>query len=177
MSPVRRALTVLTALLAPALALTGVAACAGGGGDDAVAYAATDLVTGEEVSLAAWRDGRPAVLVSWATWCRECDEQLAALQDFAASPAADGLAVVAVNLDAADVEDEIRAKVDAHALTTTLWRDRGNEFKRSFGALGVPTTVVVAADGTVEAMFPGAAHFDDGAVIAALDRVRDGGAP
>jgi thiol-disulfide isomerase/thioredoxin len=176
MSPVRRTLTVLAALLVPAVALAGVAGCAGGDGGDAVAYLATDLVTGEEVSLEAWRDGRPAVLVSWATWCQECDEQLAALAAFAASPASGGLAVAAVNLDAADVEDEIRAKVDAHGLTTALWRDRRNDFKRSFAALGVPTTVVVGADGTVQAMFPGAADFDDDAVVAALDRAR-GGAP
>lgn len=177
MTSTRRILTALAALvaavLAPAAALAG---CGGGDGGDAVAYAATDLATGEEISLEAWRDGRPAMLVSWATWCRECDEELAALQAFATSPAADGIEVVAVNLDAAGVEDEIQAKIDAHGLTTTVWRDRRNEFKRSFGALGVPTTVVVAADGSVEAMFPGAVDFDDGEVVAALDRVRDGGA-
>lgn len=142
-----------------------------GGGDDVVDYAAADLRTGEEVSVASLR-GRPAVLVSWATWCRECDEELTALQEFAGSAEAAGMEVVAVNLDAADVEDEIDAKIERTGLSVTLWRDRRNEFKRSFGALGVPTTVLVDRAGRVAATFPGGVDFDDEEMRAALDEVR-----
>jgi peroxiredoxin len=160
----------LRAVLACAALGLLVAACSGRDAA-AVGYAATDLATGAAVSVESLR-GEPALLVSWATWCRECDKELAGLQAFAASPQADGLSIVAVNLDAADVGDEIDAKIERHGLTVALWRDRHNDFKRAFRALGVPTTVVLAADGTVVGTFPGAVDFDDEDVLAALDDAR-----
>jgi peroxiredoxin len=153
-----------------AVALVVATGC--GSGDDR-AYAVTDLETGDTVSLDDLA-GAPAVLVSWATWCRECDEELASLQAFAESPAADGVTVVAVNLDAADVDDAIHDKIERHGLTVELWRDRRNEFRRAFGALGVPTTVVLDADGDVVGTFPGGVASDEDALADALRRAGAG---
>ena len=147
-----------------------LAAC--GGGSEPSGYEAKDLVTGAEVSVDDLR-GRPALLVSWTTWCAECGEELAGLAEFAASDAADGLEIVAVNLDAGDVDDEITAKVERHDLSTALWRDRRNEFRSAFGALGVPTSVLLDADGDVRGTFPGAVDFDDAELLAAIDEIRD----
>ena len=151
------------------VAALGLSGCGGGGGG--AAWSGADLRTGAPVSVADLR-GQPALLVSWATWCRECDEELAGLQAFAESDAAEGLRIVAVNLDAAKVEDEIDAKIAKHGLTVDLWRDRRNEFKRAFGALGVPTTVLLDAEGKVVGTFPGAIDFEDEKVLAAIDKVR-----
>jgi thiol-disulfide isomerase/thioredoxin len=155
-----------------ALALAAVVLAACGGGSERAPYEATDLVTGEEVSVDDLR-GHPALLVSWTTWCAECDEELAGLAEFAASDAADGLEIVAVNLDAGDVDDEITAKLERHDLSTALWRDRRNEFRGAFAAVGVPTTVLLDADGDVRGTFPGAVDFDDDEVLAAIDEIRD----
>jgi thiol-disulfide isomerase/thioredoxin len=163
----RRALVAVVA----AVALTLATGCGGTSGD-ATSYGAVDMSTGDDVSVDDLR-GRPVLLVSWATWCAECDELLGGLQAFAESPAADGVEVVAVNLDASDT-DEIDAKIDAHGLTTGLWRDRRNEFKSAFGALGVPTSVVVDVDGAVVASFPGAVDFGGEDVSRALDSARAG---
>lgn len=160
----------LAAVLA-ALAVVVGTSC-GGSSSGAVSYEAQDLITGEDVSVASTR-GEPTLLVSWTTWCTECDEELAGMQAFAESTAAEGIEIIAVNLDAADVTDEINAKVAAHGLTARLWRDRRNDFKRVFGALGVPTTVLIDADGTVVGLFPGAVDFDDEAILDALEQVRD----
>jgi thiol-disulfide isomerase/thioredoxin len=148
---VRRRRTVLLG------ALLLVTAC-GAAVEERAPYGATDLRTGAAVSVADLA-GAPALLVSWTTWCTECDELLSGLADFADSPAAEGVEIVAVNLDAADVEAEIYAKLTEHSIDTALWRDRRNEFKRVFGAIGVPTTVLLDADGGVVATFPGAADF------------------
>lgn len=148
-----------------------LAACGDSGGKQAVSYTAATMSSGDKVSLSSL-SGHPAVLVSWATWCTECDKELGALQSFAQSPAADGLKIVAVNLDAADVQDEIDAKVERHHLSVELWRDRRNGFKSAFGALGVPTTVVLDRGGTVVGTFPGAVDFSDAAVVAAIDTAR-----
>ena len=154
------------------LALAGAVVLAACGSEDSgSSYTATDMVSGEEVSVDSLQ-GRPALLVSWTTWCTECDEELAGLAAFADSPEAEGIEIVAVNLDAAHVEDEIDAKVSEHGLTTTLWRDRRNEFRGAFGAIGVPTTVLLDAEGEVAGTFPGAVDFEDAEVLEALDELR-----
>jgi thiol-disulfide isomerase/thioredoxin len=164
-----------TTLLAAVLGLGLLVAC-GAGGHARPAYAAEDLRSGEPVSLAQF-DGEPILLVSWTTWCTECDELLSGLAAFAGSPAAEGIAVVAVNLDAASVEDEIDAKLARHEVDAVLWRDRRNEFRRVFGAPGVPTAVVIGSNGEVGGVFPGAVEFADGPVAVALDDVRGVPAP
>lgn len=161
----RRAIDVLLGL---AVLLAGC----GGESAEREPYAATDLRSGEAVSVADLA-GRPALLVSWTTWCTECDELLSGLAEFAASPAAEGVEIVAVNLDAADVPAEIDAKIAEHELTTDLWRDRRNDFKRAFGAMGVPTTILLDGEGTVVGTFPGAADFD-GEVAEAIASVMAG---
>lgn len=161
---------IVLVVVAAVAAWTG-AGCGSSGSDEP--YAVEDLATGSAVSTEQL-EGRPAVLMSWATWCRECDELLAGLQEFATSDAAEGVEVVAVNLDAADVEEEIQQKVDRHGLTVELWRDRRNEFKGAFGAIGVPTTVVLDPDGQVVGTFPGAVDHDGPEVRAALAEARSG---
>lgn len=147
------------------------AAC-GGGESGGVSYTATKLASGEKVSVESLR-GKPALLVSWATWCNECDKELAGLQAFAESPEADGVQIVAVNLDAADVNEQIQAKIDRHHLSVELWRDKRNGFKRAFGALGVPTTVLLDREGKVAGTFPGAVGFENADILAALHETRE----
>lgn len=159
-------------LVGVAILMVSATACGGdSGAATGVDYQATALRSGEPVSTTSLR-GTPALLVSWATWCRECDEELAGLQAFASSPDAEGLAIVAVNLDAADVETEIDAKIERHGLTVDLWRDRRNGFKKAFSALGVPTTVVLDRNGIVVGTFPGAVDFGDAKVMAAVSQAR-----
>lgn len=154
-------------LLAMALIAGG---CAGDRGD-ASEYSATELRSGDPVTVETMR-GDAVVLVSWATWCRECDAELTRLQAFADSAEADGLQVIAVNIDAADVEEEIDEKITRNGLEVTLWRDRRNDFRRSFGALGVPTTVLLDREGVVAGTFPGGADFESPELAAALEQVK-----
>ena len=150
----------------------GTAALSACAGDEAgSSYEASELRSGEPVSVESLR-GSPVLLVSWATWCRECDEELAGLEEFAQSDSAEGVQIVAVNLDAADVDAEIDAKIQKHGLTVDLWRDRRNNFKRTFSALGVPTTVMLDAQGAVVGTYPGAVDFDNDEFLEALDEVR-----
>lgn len=168
MRRVRAALAAVPLLTAPIL----LASCGDGDGGP-VTYRAVDLATGEDTSITSLR-GEPALLMSWTTWCTECDEALSGIQAFADSRQARDITVVAVNLDAGDVAGEIDAKIADHGLTTIVWRDRHNDFARAFGALGVPTTVVLGADGSVAGIFPGAVDLGAADVVDALERARGG---
>ena len=100
------------------------------------------------------------------------DEGAPATHDVAVNEAYDGLG------DTWTLYRDVygRNSIDDHGLTTGLWRDRRNEFKREFGALGVPTSVVIDADGAVVASFPGAVDFAGEDVSRALDTARAGSA-
>lgn len=163
----------LLALGAAVAAAVAVAGC-GGSGSSGPAYAAVQLFDDDTTVSVADLAGSPALLVSWATWCHACDEELAGLQEFASSDAATDVRIVAVNLDAAAVDAQIREKVERHGLTVELWRDRRNNFRQAFGALGVPTTVLLDRDGTVLGVFPGAVDFDSHDVTTALAEARVG---
>jgi peroxiredoxin len=150
-----------------------LAACAGPA-SEASGYQALDLRTGEPVTVTDLR-GQPVLLTSWTTWCAECDEVLGGLSEFADDSRSAGVTLVAVNLDAGDVDYEIAAKLETHALDVTLWRDRRNEFRRAFGALGVPTSVLLDADGRVAGVFPGAVDFGEEGISQAIERVLGSG--
>ncbi len=131
-------------------------------------YEARGLYNKTPVSTAAFI-GRPVVLVSWATWCRECEKELKRLGEFSTSKEAEGVVIVAVNLDIDAPRSEIDKKLKGSGLEKAeLWSDPKNGFKRFFGAIGVPTTVVLARDGTAVGSFAGAVDFEQSELQEAL---------
>jgi cytochrome c biogenesis protein CcmG/thiol:disulfide interchange protein DsbE len=101
---------------------------------------------GPEVDLAALR-GRPVVVNFWATWCEPCVREFPLLRAAAADHKADRLAVVGVLTGdrPGPARDFVRAQratwpvaLDPEATTATAW-----------GAVGLPHTWFVRADGTV----------------------------
>jgi cytochrome c-type biogenesis protein len=144
--------------------------CAGSADDEKVIeYAAADLVTGEAVSLTTLRGG-PVLLSSWATWCEPCKEELPKLEALYQQRVDDGLQMVAVNVNAAGpAEREIDNMVEQLGLTMPTWRDDENRFTVVFGGMGVPTNVLIGADGRVIQKWLGAVDVDDPAFIAAIN--------
>lgn len=111
-----------------------------------IAYTARLFDSGEAVSLATLR-GRPVLLMSWATWCRECKAMLPALEEVWQSRKEQGLQVIAVNLDDPGSQRSARAMITRYGLTMPVWRDRGNAYASAFQAVGVPTSVLLDSQG------------------------------
>lgn len=140
-------------------------ACASGSSSDA--YHATAWRGGGRVSVSSLH-GRPAVLTSWATWCRECKKLLPALERLHTTRGNE-LRVVAVNVNAGGDTREIDAIVRKYRMTMPLWRDPDNHFTATFHAVGVPTTVLLDRDGKVVRTWAGLTGFDDAGVAGAID--------
>lgn len=151
-----------------------VSACAGGvSRGEPVTYVGKDLRTGEDVAVADYR-GDVVLLSSWATWCEPCKEELPELDRLAQERADEGLTVVAVNVNTAGpAVRAIDSTVEQLGLTVPLWRDSPERFAGVFGAMGVPTNVLVHRDGTLAQVWNGALDLDDAETMAIIDEALD----
>jgi len=139
-----------------ALAL-GTAACGGGGGDAAPddtaanemapSYSAVDL-DGEPVSLADL-EGEVVLLNVWATWCTPCRQEIPELQALHEEHGAEGLRVVGVTVDSRSAESQIHDFIDRFGMTYDVWWDPDQTAVSTFGAMGVPLTVLIDREGRV----------------------------
>lgn len=155
MTRVRR--TVVAILLTGTLGA--LAACSASPSASAPEYSVRDRA-GNRVSMEDLR-GRPALLTSWATWCKECKTLLPELERLHEVQGADGVRIVAVNINAPGSEDDVVALEQQYGMAMARWRDTDNDFSQAFRSRGVPTSVLVGADGVVVRRWPGGVPIGD----------------
>jgi len=122
-------------------------------------YSALSLYDHQVVSLQEYR-GSTIMLMSWATWCMDCKQELTALEKLWHSEQGQGLVVIAVNLDTVEANERIKDMVDQYHLTYPIWRDPQNNFFATFNAPGIPTTVLLDKQGTVVRAWVGPVDFE-----------------
>ena len=125
----------------------------------AVAY--TDA-SGARHTLASYK-GHYVLLNMWATWCAPCVAELPALTRLKA--AAPNVTVLAVNMDRGQVDAAGFLKSHNAAVLGSL-RDTDITLMRSFGAFGLPTTVLIDPKGNLVARAEGPATWDSTDTIA-----------
>lgn len=125
---------------------------------------------GGEVRADAFR-GRGLVLNFWATWCPPCIREMPALANLAAALADQRVGVVAASQDrgGAPVVQAFYARNGIHGLA--VWLDPRGAAGRVFGVPGLPTTLILDAEGREVARLLGAAEWDKPAAIAAVRRL------
>ena len=101
---------------------------------------------GSQVDLAALR-GRPVVVNFWATWCLPCVREFPLLRGAVAGHRADRLAVVGVL--SRDNPAAAREFVRANGATWPVGLDPAGQTAAAWGAVGLPHTYFIRADGTL----------------------------
>jgi thiol-disulfide isomerase/thioredoxin len=131
---------------APAVALTGV--------------------DGKPSSLADLR-GKPIVVNLWATWCQPCLREMPSLERLQ-EKLRDKLIVAAVSQDRGGEEavTPFLSKLALHKATVFL--DPKSEVGKAFGVRGLPTTIVLDAEGREVGRVEGAADWDSDRMLAVL---------
>lgn len=109
------------------------------------AYAAPTLA-GDSVHVGGAEP--PTVLNVWATWCTSCQEEMEALDSLNREFGPRGVRVVAVSVDQGDIE-KVRRYAESNHLEMTVAHDPASTINRSFAVVGVPTTFVIAPNGTL----------------------------
>ena len=101
---------------------------------------------GRQVDLSALR-GRPVVVNFWATWCDPCVREFPLLGQAAATHRPDRLAVVGVL--SGDTPAAARPFVRRHGATWPIALDPNTTTATAWGAIGLPHTWFIRADGTL----------------------------
>ncbi|HIJ43413.1 MAG: TlpA disulfide reductase family protein [Rhodospirillales bacterium] len=120
---------------------------------------------GNELTLADYRS-KGVVLNFWATWCYPCVLEMPALDRLRAKISGGGVEVLTVSLNrggTADVEKFYRKN---RIVNLPVLIDRGNALTNGLGVTGLPTTVLIDAEGKEIGRVVGAAEWDQPKIVA-----------
>lgn len=109
---------------------------------------------GKTRSLKAFK-GKPLLLVTWATWCKECHQMLESLQKEADSKGVP-FQIILINMTS---EEASRADVNQYVttqhLTLPVLLDQKGEFEKQYHIQVIPTSILIDSYGNVLHTFYG----------------------
>ena len=122
---------------------------------------------GQQHRLSDYR-GAPVILNFWATWCPPCREEIPSMNRAWQVLRQEGIAILAVNVG--EDEDTIFIFTADYPAEFPLLLDRTGEIIGQWPVKGLPTTFVIAPDGTIAYRAIGGREWDDKAL---LEMIRD----
>ena len=122
---------------------------------------------GELRDFSEWQ-GKHRVINFWATWCAPCRREIPLLKDFQAQHKADGIQVIGVAVDEPD-EVAVYAEAAEFNYPIMVGQEEAMAIAEDAGIemIGLPFTMIVAADGELINAHPGEIHQDE------LDHIAD----
>lgn len=124
-----------------------------------VPQVAINDASGARVMLSAFK-GRYVLLNLWATWCAPCVRELPALAKLKSQLPADRFAVVAVDVGRGTAADAKAFLAGHGAGALDAYVDTDLALLRSFGAFGLPLTVLIDPQGREIGRAVGPAAWD-----------------
>lgn len=124
-------------------------------------FAAAD---GETMSLSSFR-GRVVLLNIWATWCAPCRKEMPALDRLADKLGGSNFEVVALSIDRTGM-GPIRSFYDKTGIRNLrMYLDQDSAAMAALGITGVPTTLLIDADGREVQRWVGPVEWDSPEVV------------
>ena len=115
--------------------------------------------------------GKGLVVNLWATWCVPCVAEMPALQDLARKIAAQAILVLPLSSDRGGAA-VVRKFYAAHGIDALpIWLDPKGEAARSFGARGLPTTLIIDRQGREVGRLEGAVDWATAAALTEIPRL------
>ena len=129
----------------------------------ALAFTARD---GAQRQLAEFK-GKLVLVNLWATWCAPCVEEMPSL-DRLQTQLGDKLTILAISEDRQG-ETVVAPFLEQHAIKhLAIFLDPKTAATNEFGAQGLPTSYLIARDGTIVGKEEGGAQWDSSEMIAKL---------
>ena len=103
---------------------------------------------GSSIRLSDFK-GTPVIINFWASWCLECDKEMAFLQESAQRYEGE---VMFLGIDYLDTEPKARAYLERFEITYPNAPDLGGRISNDFNIKGVPETFFIGKDGTIRGL-------------------------
>ncbi len=117
--------------------------------------------------------GQAVLLNFWATWCVPCKREMPSLDRLEAALGSPAFQVVPLSQDRTMV-NKVRAFYDEQSIAALpLYIDQSGASQRAFGITGLPSTILIDADGKVVGRMVGPAEWDSPEAIALLKHFAD----
>jgi len=125
---------------------------------------------GRDLTLAAFR-GRTVLLNIWATWCPPCRAEMPTLDRLQANLGGPEFHVVALSIDRGGLETVRAFYADIGIKHLDLYVSEQLRAMTALGVAGLPTTLLVSAQGREVARKLGPAEWDSPSAISQIKRV------
>ena len=125
-------------------------------------------LNGATVDLANYR-GKVILINFWATWCEPCRNEMPSMQELKRKLAGRPFEIVAINL--AESENKVSDYLRRFPLDFAIALDRNSAARRDWGVKVLPTSFVVATDGSVRYSVVGELDWTDEFKAIALTRM------
>lgn len=109
-------------------------------------------VNGKVTSLEHYR-GRVVCIVFWATWCKDCKEELSALNILYKQYRNEGLTVIGINVDAA--VPTVAQFLNKAQITFPVLIDIKGHVNDAYRVTGLPTSFLVDRTGVIRHRYAG----------------------
>lgn len=107
-----------------------------------------DLLDGDNLQLASYRGKKIVILDFWATWCGPCVRAMPIIEKVAEKFKDKGVLLFAVNVQ--EEPDDIKKFLEETELKVAVALDKEGTVSQAYKAEGIPQTVIVGKDGSVQ---------------------------
>ena len=124
-------------------------------------------IKGNPAGFAGLR-GKPVVVNLWATWCQPCLREMPSLERLQ-EKLAGKLTVAAISQDRGGEKAVTPYLAKLGLDKVRIYLDPKSEVGKAFGVRGLPTSIVLDAEGREVGRVEGAAEWDSATMLAVLD--------
>jgi cytochrome c biogenesis protein CcmG, thiol:disulfide interchange protein DsbE len=118
-------------------------------GSEAPTFTANTLDGTKRTKTLADYKGKIVLVNLWATWCEPCRAEMPSMEKLYREFGPQGLVIVAVSIDDAGAEDQIRSFVKEYGLTFEILHDPTKDIARQYQVSGYPESFIIGREGTI----------------------------
>ena len=125
---------------------------------------------GKEINLNDYK-GKAVLLNFWATWCEPCLEEMPAMQKVYNILKDKGFVVLAVSIDEAGREKNVRTFAKKLGLFFPILLDSEQKVRDKYFHNGLPTSYLINAKGKLKGFIPGARDWGSDDAVALINNL------